>query len=200
MPSGLRYPVILVLEYFYMLAQTPEHEMCLTASPSRDTASAAAKLISFIIKVKIKACAGWFLSCWMEDETLSLSYDFVMNWLRFQNSLLKSVIQQGVCVCSPSDAIINLYYTDAQTPIIPPLLFFDSGLRGDHKSYFSCARQDKMSRPEAIHHVNKRVTAERLDILTCSRGELTDRRVNPQIWDSHCETSTHQKMRRSYSI
>lgn len=59
-------------------------------------------------------------------------------------------------------------------PIIPPLLFFDSELTGHHKSYFWCTKPYKMSRPKAIHHVNKCVTAVLFYILTFLLAELKD--------------------------
>ena len=59
-------------------------------------------------------------------------------------------------------------------PIIPLLLFFDSELTGDHKSYFWCTKQYKMSRPKAIHHVNKCVTAVLFYILPFLLAELQD--------------------------
>lgn len=78
------------------------------------------------------------------------------------------------------DVIINMYYRDSQMPIIPPVLFFDSELGGNHKSYFPQTRRHKMSRPKAIHHINKCVTAVLFYILTFSflLAELKDGRVN----------------------
>lgn len=51
-------------------------------------------------------------------------------------------------------------------PIVPPVLFFDSELGGNHKSYFSSMRQYKLSRPKAIHHLNKCVSTVLFYILT----------------------------------
>lgn len=57
----------------------------------------------------------------------ALSYGFVMNWLTFQNSPLRNVIQK-VRLGSLCDVIINLYYRDSEMPIFPPFCFLTVNL------------------------------------------------------------------------